>query len=152
MNLPSRKIRLRAVGGSSPGALGIESAPPPQADFLHNIEDQRAEIGRVARRLEGIVATHLESARRMHESMTPAQIRAVLDALRVEAREAGRPPTFAGSEVGVYLQQTLYEELLEEPSNIFYSTRVSEEVMRYEPLPRDFWLACLDALQARLTK
>ena len=44
------------------------------------------------------------------------------------------------------------QSMLEEPSNVFYSTFVFDDVMHYEPLPPAFWLVRLDALQARPAK
>lgn len=114
------------------------------------VEDQRAEIGRIVRRLEAIVTTHLEGARRVQHPLTLAQVIMVIDALRAEAEGGNRPVAFSDGEIAFYLMDSLYEELLGEPSNIFYATPVSAEVTRYVPLRKDFWLKCLAALRLRL--
>ena len=112
--------------------------------------ERRKEITRIVRRLEAIVTNHLEGARRVHHPLTLDQIVAVIDALRAEATGDTRPTAFSDGEVAFYLMDGLYEELLGEPSNIFSATPLAEGVTRFEPLQRDFWLECLDALRRRL--
>ena len=112
--------------------------------------ERRKEITRIVRRLEAIVTNHLEGARRSHHPLTLDQIVAVIDALRAEATGDTRPVPFSNDEVSFYLMDGLYEELLGEPSNIFSVTPVAEGVTRFEPLQRDFWLECLEALRRRL--
>ncbi len=114
--------------------------------------EQRAEIERIARRLEAIVINHLEGARRVHHPLTLEQVLAVIAALRVEAEGENRPVAFSDGEVAFYLMDGLYEELLGEPSNFFSIKEVAEGVTRFEPLQRDFWLACLDNLRQRLER
>jgi len=66
---------------------------------------------------------------------------------------AGRDPRLAldsGGELAGYVKQSLYDELLGEPSNVFMATRINADTMRYEPMQRDFWQECLAALQERL--
>ena len=47
----------------------------------------------------------------------------------------------------MYARLTLYDEMLEEPSNVLLATPVSADTTRYEPMPRAFWLDCLRALR-----
>ena len=116
------------------------------------MDDQQAEISRIVRRLEAIVTTHLEGARRIGHPLNLEQVIAIIDALRVEAEGQQRPVAFSNGEVTFYLMDGLYEELLGEPSNIFSSTQVAAGVIRFEPLQRGFWLACLQALRHRLER
>ena len=115
-------------------------------------QDQRTELGRIVRRLEAIVTTHLEGARRVGHPLTLEQVIAIIDALRAEAEGQRRPVAFSDGEVAFYLMDGLYEELLGEPSNIFSATPVAEGVTRFEPLQREFWLMCLQALRHRLER
>ena len=95
------------------------------------------------------MTNHLEGARRIPHPLTIEQVIAVIDALRAEAAGTSRPVAFSDGEVAFYLMDGLYEELLGEPSNIFYSTPV-EGGTRFEPLRKDFWLACLESLRQRI--
>ena len=113
---------------------------------------QLAEIARIVRRLEAIVTTHLEGARRIHHPLTLEQVIIIIDALRAEAHGEHRPVAFSNGEITFYLMDGLYEELLGEPSNIFFSVQLSDGVTRFEPLQRDFWLVCLDALRVRMER
>ena len=115
-------------------------------------ENQRAEIGRIVRRLEAIVTTHLEGARRVGNPLTLEQVIAIIDALRAEAEGQQRPMAFSDGEVAFYLMDGLYEELLGEPSNIFSATPADGGIVRFEPLQREFWLTCLQALRQRLER
>ena len=115
-------------------------------------ENEPAEIARIVRRLEAIVTTHLESARRVGNPLTLEQVIAIIDALRAEAEGQQRPMAFSDGEVAFYLMDGLYEELLGEPSNIFSATPVAGGAIRFEPLQRDFWLTCLQALRRRLER
>lgn len=140
----------RHAQGDDPQKNGSERlAPVPINAPVLPVKEQ-TEIARIVRRLEGIVTNHLEGARRIGHPLTLEQVFAVIDALCAEAEGLTRPVAFSNGEVAFYLMDGLYEELLGEPSNIFYSTEIADGVIRFEPLPRDFWLACLGALRQRL--
>ena len=107
-------------------------------------KQRKGEIARIVRRLEAIIINHLEGARRVKHPLTLDQVIAVVDALHAEATGEARPVAFSDGEVTFYLMDGLYEELLGEPSNIFSISQSAEGVTRFEPLQRDFWLACLE--------
>ena len=139
---------VRRESGSKRGEIRrgeVAAARPP-------VRSQRPEIARIVRRLEAIITNHLEGARRVQHPLALEQVVTIIDALRAEARGETRPVAFSNSEVTFYLMDGLYEELLGEPSNIFYAPPVTEGVTRFEPLQRDFWLACLEALRHRLER
>ena len=138
---PRERVSKRAETPPNEGKAG---RPP--------VRDLRPEVARIVRRLEAIITNHLEGARRVQHPLTLEQVVAIIDALRAEARGESRPVAFSNSEVTFYLMDGLYEELLGEPSNIFYAAQVTEGVTRLEPLARDFWLACLEALRERLAR
>ena len=145
-----------SADASGTNGSGNTSPPPDTQDrkalatTRRRLKDQQKEVTRIVRRLEAIITNHLEGARRIGYPLTPEQVLAIIDALCAEAEGKNRPMAFSDGEVTFYLMDGLYEELLGEPSNIFYSTPVAEGVIRFEPLQRDFWLACLGALRQRL--
>jgi hypothetical protein len=55
-------------------------------------------------------------------------------------------------EISAYVRRNLYDELVGEPSNIFYTTQVDGKTVRYEALPKDFWKECLSLLRQKLTE
>ena len=143
--------QAHAIGGAGhdhgPGELELEVGAGPSPPLA----DRKGELRRITKRLMAIMLTHVESARRMNLPLTALELQQVLAALQDEA--AGRDPRpslDSGGELAAYVKQSLYDELLGEPSNVFMATRVNADTMRYEPMQRDFWRECLTELQQRL--
>jgi len=137
------KIRSGSTQISSP-----EVASPPR-----DIPDRPGERKRVVKRLKAIVLNHLEASTRIGYPLVLPDLLAVISALRTESE--GTSPAAeldSGDEVVTHLREALFEELLSEPSNIFFTTQVSEETVRYEALPKDFWQECIDGLATELDK
>jgi len=40
------------------------------------------------------------------------------------------------------------DELVEEPSNIFFTTKTGSETTRYDAMSTAFWIECLDLMEA----
>ena len=143
MDAPRRRATNPPKMSGQNHALARAGNPSPNAQ-------QRREIHGIVRRLEAIVVNHLEGARRVGNPLRLDQVIAIIDALQAEAQGRARPARFSDGEVTFYLMDGLYEELLEEPSNIFSATPLAGGGTRFEPLQRDFWLACLASLRERL--
>lgn len=121
-----------------------EVAPRP-------IDDRSGERTRIVKRLQAVIATHAESARRMGLGWALPDVERVIEALEAETDGLDPFPYLDGADdVRSHLRRSLFEELLGEPSNIFYTTQVSADTARYEPLPKDFWKECLARLRGRL--
>ncbi len=127
------------------GTAEISAEAPAQ---LRTIPDRAREITRIVKRLQRIIATHVEGAVKIRCPLGLPDVLAVIAALEAEAD--GLSPAShlsTGEEVSTYLRGGMYEELVAEPSNIFHTTQVSDEVVRYEALPKDFWKECLTRLR-----
>ena len=73
-------------------------------------------------------------------------------ALEAETRREDPTPILKhGEEVRCYVLTALYEELIAEPSNILFTTQVSEDILRYEAMEAAFWAECIAALRKKLT-
>jgi hypothetical protein len=109
------------------------------------IEDREAETRRVVHHLSAIVREHRASARRIGSPLDDWALRAVFDALRVESL-GGDPQSLLQhpEPVAAWLRQALFEDLLEVPSNVFLTTRLDEETVRYEAMEAAFWRECLE--------
>lgn len=109
------------------------------------IEDREAETRRVVHHLSAIVREHRASARRIGSPLDDWALRAVFDALRVESL-GGDPRALLQhpDPVAAWLRQALFEDLLEVPSNVFFTTRLDEETVRYEAMEAAFWRECLE--------
>lgn len=150
----------------SPFSILREAQPPPDHQHEHScqevltpqedpapveIRDRKTEVVRVVKRLQGLLVPHLESARRLDVVLGADDFRAVLNALDAEADGLSPSPhLLCPDEVRAYLRQSIYEELLGEPSNILYATPVKADVVRYDSMPKTFWKECLSGLRRQL--
>lgn len=124
---------------------------PTQLKSNLKIDDRTAEIKRVLNRIQTLFEPHFENAEKMGMDLTFDDVISVLDALIAEADGlAPEPHLKCPDEVRQYLRQSIFDELVGEPSNILYSTKVSSDVMRYEAMPADFWKQCLCDLKEQL--
>jgi hypothetical protein len=115
------------------------------------IADRDVESGRVVRHLLAIVREHRASSRRIGSPLDEGALRAVFDALRVESL-GGDPRALLQhpDPVAAWLRQALFEDLLEVPSNVFFTTRLDEETVRYEAMEAAFWRECLVELEEQV--
>ena len=115
------------------------------------IVNRSAEVRRVLKRIHGLFEPHIESARRMEVELDRDDIVAVLDALIAESERGDPEPLLAcDDEVRQYLRKGMFDELVLEPSNILYTTKVSADTTRYDSMPADFWRQCLCDLKAEV--
>jgi hypothetical protein len=134
--------RPLAVGGLPPLAQFATPRPPQE------IEDRGGEARRITARLRAIIDDHAPAAARLGVTLDFAALETVIDALIAESHRQDPSPILAQcDEIRTYVLTTLYEELLEEPSNILHTTRVSDDVICYQAMDVDFWRECLATLR-----
>lgn len=124
-----------------------EEAPrPPQA-----FRERGAEAARVLKRLMVIAGDHARSAKALGIELQPDDLRAVIGALRDHASGGrGLPVPGARDEVHAHVLDRFFEELVEEPSNILFTTPTGPDSIRYDAMDPGFWLECLDLLERTL--
>ncbi len=124
--------------------LGRPARPLP-------IKDRDAETRRVVHHLSAIVREHRASSRRIGSPLDECALRAVFDALRVESLDGDPQSLLQHPEpVAAWLRQALFEDLLEVPGNVFFTTHLDEETVRYEAMEVGFWRDCLEELVERV--
>lgn len=139
---PHASVGTRLAVGGIPRLPDLEPAKVPQ-----EILDRVAEARRVVARLLAIIADHRASAARLGVALDPSAMATVVRALVAESHgQDSRPILIQEDEIRSYVLTSLYEELLEEPSNILHATRVNDDVIRYEAMAVDFWRECLATL------
>ncbi|MEM9408389.1 MAG: hypothetical protein AAGA81_20310, partial [Acidobacteriota bacterium] len=70
-------------------------------------------------------------------------------ALREHAKNRpGIPVPGARDEIHSYCLDRLFEELVEEPSNILFTTVTGPETTRYDSMNAGFWIECLDLMES----
>lgn len=134
--LPSRRLVSEA-------GEGADEKPRQE------IEDRKGEAGRVVKRLLAIIEDHRQAAVRLGVEMDAGLLEVVIRALEAELRREDARAVLqqGGDEVRSYLATALYEELLEEPSNILFTTHVAPDVVRYEAMDAGFWGECVGELR-----
>jgi hypothetical protein len=115
------------------------------------IENRPQECARIVKRLLEMIDRHVASLTKSGLSISWAEMQLVL--LALEADVDGREVDVhldGADEISAYVKRNLYDELVGEPSNIFYTTQVDGKTVRYEALPKDFWRECLSLLRQKL--
>ena len=115
------------------------------------IENRPQECARIVKRLLEMIDRHVASLTKSGLSISWAEMQLVL--LALEADVDGREVDVhlgGADEISAYVKRNLYDELVGEPSNIFYTTQVDGKTVRYEALPKEFWRECLSLLRQKL--
>ena len=122
---------------------------PPPPESQQEIANRKEEAKRVVKRLAAIIEDHRQSAIPLDIKLGSTEIAAVVGALREHARSGtGTPVPGARDEVHGYVLNRLFDELVEEPSNILFTTKTGPDTIRYDAMSTEFWLECLDYLEA----
>lgn len=121
----------------------------PEIPVKHQeIEDRKGETKRVVKRIAALVEDHRQSAIPLGIDLGAEDLRNVISALREHAKgEPGIPVKGSRDEIHAHVLDRLFEELVEEPSNILFTTVTGPDSTRYEAMGVAFWLECLDHLE-----
>ncbi|MDI9397069.1 MAG: hypothetical protein QM531_04625 [Candidatus Pacebacteria bacterium] len=133
----TQKVESESNGGSEGAGLVIEN--------------RAQECARIVKRLLEMIDRHVASLTKSGLSISWAEMQLVL--LALEADVDGRDVNVhldGADEISAYVRRNLFDELVGEPSNIFYTTQVDGKTVRYEALPKDFWKECLSLLRQKL--
>lgn len=118
---------------------------PEIPDKEQEIHDRKGEAKRVVKRLAALIEEHRQAAIPLGITFTAADLRAVLAALRDHARGgSGLPVPGSRDEIHAHVLNRLFEELVEEPSNILFTTATGPDSIRYDAMNPSFWIECLD--------
>jgi hypothetical protein len=135
MNKPVRK--LFSVVQEEP------KADPNQKEMVN----RKAEAQRVVKRLEKIIKEHYQASLSLSVELSDENLKIVTNALRDHARGGtGNITLKENDEIRAHCLNRLFEELVEEPSNILYTTSTGADTMRYDAMDLTFWIECLDLL------
>lgn len=148
-----QNFRIPGISEKLPHFVGgmplLPEVAPRRA--AQEIEDRKGEAKRITKRLLAIIADHHSSADHIGVALDQQMLLKVVAALEAEARnEDPRPLLQDDDEVLTYLMGALYEELLEEPSNILFTTQVNPDTVRYDAMEVSFWQECLAELRGQL--
>ena len=123
-------------------------AIPPPPESLLDFGDRKEEAKRIVKRLAAIIEDHRLAALRLEIEFNAADISAVFESLREHARGGpGTPVRGARDEIHGYCLDRLFDELVEEPSNVLFTTKTGPDTMRYDSMGATFWIECLDLME-----
>ena len=126
---------------------------PDMSSNAPQIVDRVGEAKRVVARIKNIIDEHRDACTSLGVDLSVAELRVVFDALREHARGgAGKLQLGDRDEIQSHCLNRLFEELVEEPSNILYVTKTGPDSQRYDAMDSLFWMDCLDLLEKELTE
>jgi len=126
----------------------IEREESAFIEDVPEITDRKAEAKRVVKRLHAVIEDHQAASELLKVELGGMELQIILAGLRDHARGGdGRLQIEGYDEVQQHCLRRLFDELLEEPSNILYTTSTSQDTMRYDAMDPDFWIECLDNLE-----
>lgn len=114
------------------------------------IEDLPGEKSRILKRLLAIIGEHSISAERVGIKLSPAHLELVFAALRAHARSGSTPDFQRRDEIDRNVLDSLFSELVEEPSNHLLTTCTGPDTVRYDAMPPDFWCECIELTEKTL--
>ncbi len=143
----SSTARPRILDSSSPIlSLNTDKSFTPKPS--QGIEQLKEEALHVVGRLETILLEHRQAAMHMKVDLDKEAVMVVISALRDHAKGGqGEIRTYSDDEILTYCLQRLFDELVEEPSNILYTTKTGKNKVRYDAMEAQFWIECLNLLE-----
>ena len=129
----------------------VEEEPELPAD-KPEIANRPDEARRVVKRISTIIDEHHEASRPLGVELNGSKLHVVIYALRDHAKGGSGTLDLADrDEIQAHCLQRLFDELVEEPSNILYVTKTGPDSERYDAMDSEFWLECLDLLETITT-
>lgn len=113
-----------------------------------DIIDSKGEVRRVTKRLSFIIDEHRKASKPLGVTLGPDQLHVVIEGLRDHANGGlGTLELGDRDEIESHCLRRLFEELVEEPSSILYTTLTGPDTVRYEAMDSSFWIKSLEHLE-----
>lgn len=126
----------------------IEDEELPAPVDAPEIVNRPQEAKRVVKRVSAIIEDHRQASLALQVELDATQLRIVIAGLRDHAKGgAGNLDLSPYDEIQSHCLNRLFEELIEEPSNILYATKTGKDSIRYDAMESSFWIECLDLLE-----
>jgi hypothetical protein len=131
-----------------PAFFDKNSLKPIISEKEQEFEDRKGEAKRIVKRLAAIVEEQRLSAIPLGIEFNGEDLRSVISALRDHAKGGtGIPMLNIRDEIHAHVLTRLFEELVEEPSNILFTTITGPETTRYDAMNPSFWIECLNLME-----
>jgi hypothetical protein len=150
MTEKKRSIVVRHAAGVSPElSVKIDTERALERLIAGEGEVDVRQIRSVVSKLHVVLADYLESGKSMQIALNPLEIVSAVDAA-IEEAEGRASPWPDGADVRAFFLHGLYDELVQQPSNIFETKIFPDGSERYIPISRATWKACLAKLKETL--
>jgi hypothetical protein len=109
------------------------------------------QIGTVVSKLQVVIADYLDSGKPLKITLSAFEILSAVEAAVQEA--AGNPsPWPDGADARTFFVHGLYDEIIQQPSNIFETKLFPDGSERYIPISRATWKVCLESLREQIVE
>lgn len=140
-NIPTT---VRALFEVEEGDLIIPNDKP-------EIVNRKTEIKRVLKRISSLIEEHQQASFPLGVQFGADELTVVINALRDHAKGGSGTLSLNGyDEIASHCLNRLFEELVEEPSNILYTTPTENDSTRYDAMDTSFWIECLNQLEKNI--
>jgi hypothetical protein len=145
-----RSIHVRhAEGAPAAVTAAIQTERELEKMIAGETPADKRQINAVVAKLHVVMADYLESGKPLQMVLTPVEILSAIEAALAEAD--GRPsPWPDGADARTFFIHGLYDELIQQPSNIFETKLFPDGSERYIPVSRATWKACLGRLRDQI--
>ncbi len=117
-----------------------------------DIKDLKSEASQILKRMLIIIGDHAKSAEHLKIRLEPKDLHAIITTLRQHAKgEWIEHVVGERDEIRQHVLDSLFSELVEEPSSILFTTQTSPDSIRYEAMEASFWIECLNLLEKTIS-
>ena len=145
-----RKIQVRHTEGAPEALIGaVKTERALQKLIAGEGTVDTEQISQVVKKIQVAIADYLNSGKSIGIQLKPLEIFSAIEAAIQEAN--GKPsPWPDGADARIFFIHGLYDDLIQQPSNIFETKLFPDGSTRYVPVGRAVWKACLERLRERI--
>jgi len=150
MPAPRREIQVRHAASTSKTTTDVLRSGRELEKLIagKNPADTR-QIHTVISKLQCVIADYLDSGKPLKITLSAYEILSAIEAAIQEA--VGQPsPWPDGADARTFFVHGLYDEIIQQPSNIFETKLFPDGSERYIPISRATWKTCLVHLREQI--
>ncbi|MHB1080322.1 MAG: hypothetical protein ACYC67_13020 [Prosthecobacter sp.] len=148
MRAPRRETPVSHTA-ETPAANAIRTAGELKKLIAGKGRPDTTQMAAVLARISIVMADYLEGGKPIGIVLNPVEILSAVAAAIQEAE--GRPsPWPDGADARTFFIHGLYDEIIQQPSNIFETRIFPDGTERYIPLDKATWKACLQRLHEQI--
>ena len=150
MPAPRREIQVRHRASTSKATTDVlRSGRELEKLIAGKSPADTRQIHTVISKLQSVIADYLDSGKPLKITLSAYEILSAIEAAIQEA--AGKPsPWPDGADARTFFVHGLYDEIIQQPSNIFETKLFPDGTERYIPISRATWKTCLVHLREQI--